>query len=134
MSGVARFSVSVDPSLLGEFDVMVTEAGLNRSTAIEAAMRGFLAEHKWSGVEEGAVAGALTMIYDHHVSNLSETLTDIQHDFMDVISSTTHVHLDHHNCLEIIAVRGEVGRLRELTRKIEASRGIKQLKFSLLNF
>ncbi len=133
MSGVARFSVSVDPELLSEFDKVTSGAGMNRSSAVEAAMRGFLAEQKWSNVEEGTVAGALTMVYDHHSHGMVDGLLDVQHDFTDVISSTTHVHLDHRNCLEIIAVKGGVLRLRELKDRIEACKGIKQIKFSLLN-
>ena len=76
--GVSRFSVSVDPVLLGEFDETTGEIGYNRSTAIQVAMRDFLTEHKWSTEEEGVVAGAVTMIYDHHVKGLGNTLTGIQ--------------------------------------------------------
>ena len=133
MSSVKRFSVSVDPIILEEFDAVTSRSGLSRSSAVEAAMRSFLAEHKWSTTEQGDVAGALTMIYDHHSHGLVEELLHVQHDFTDVISSTTHVHLDHSNCLEIIAVSGSVSRLKELKGKIEPTKGIKQLKFSLLN-
>jgi len=131
--GVSRFSVSVDPVLLEEFDGMIGEIGYNRSTAIQVAMRDFLTEHKWSMEEEGIVAGAITMIYDHHVKGLGGMLTGIQHDFLDVISSTTHVHLDHDDCLEILAVKGNPKRIKELTRSLRASRGVKQLKYSMLN-
>lgn len=131
--GVSRFSVSVDPVLLEEFDGTIGEIGYNRSTAIQVAMRDFLTEHKWSMEEEGIVAGAITMIYDHHVKGLGGMLTGIQHDFLDVISSTTHVHLDHDDCLEILAVKGNPKRIKELTRSLRASRGVKQLKYSMLN-
>jgi CopG family nickel-responsive transcriptional regulator len=133
MSGVARFSISVEPELLSEFDQVTGGVGMNRSSAVKAAMRGFLAEQKWSTAETGDVAGALTMVYDHHSHGIVDGLLDIQHNFTEVISSTTHVHLDHHNCLEIIAIRGRVARLRELKNRIEASKGIKQITFSLLN-
>ena len=130
---VARFSVSVDPALLEEFDGAIRGIGYNRSTAVQVAMRDFLTEHKWSAEEAGVVAGAITMIFDHHSRGLGSALTGIQHDFLDVISSTTHVHIDHDNCLEILAVKGGVGRIRELTRNLRVLRGIKQLKFSMLN-
>ena len=133
MSGVTRFSVSIEPTLLEEFDKTISEAGYGRSTAVQAAMRDYLAENKWSVAEKGSVAGAVTMIYEHHVRGLSETLTHIQHDYIDVVSSTTHVHLDHDNCLEILAVKGDIKRIKELTRSLRTTRGVKQLKFSILN-
>lgn len=131
--GVTRFSVSVDPDLLEEFDETISGIGYNRSTAIQVAMRGFLAEHKWSAAKEGNVAGAVTMIYDHDTRDLVGELTHIQHRYIDVITSTTHVHLDHDNCLEILAVKGETGRIQDLTRSLRVVRGVKQLKFSMLN-
>ena len=130
--GVTRFSVSVDPVLLDEFDESTSEIGYSRSTAIQVAMRAFLTEHKWSTEEEGFVVGAVTMIYDHHVKGLGNTLTGIQHDFLDVISSTTHVHLDHDSCLEILAVKGDIKKIKELTQRLRVSRGVKQLKYSML--
>ena len=133
MSGVVRFSVSVDPELLEEFDDTISEIGFNRSTAVQVAIREFLTDHKWSATEEGNVAGAITMMYDHHVRGLSEALTQVQHDYIDVVSSTTHVHLEHDNCLEILAVKGDVKRIKELTRSLRTTRGVKQLKFSILN-
>jgi CopG family nickel-responsive transcriptional regulator len=132
-SSVRRVSVSVEPGLVDEFDATTGEMGLNRSTAIETAMRDFLAGYKWSAAEEGAVAGAVTMIYDHHVRGLGESLTHVQHDYLDVVSSATHVHLDHDNCLEILAVKGDIGRIKELTQGLRVIRGVKQLKFSILN-
>jgi len=131
--GVVRFSVSVDPELLEEFDDTISEIGFNRSTAVQVAIREFLTDHKWSATEEGNVAGAITMMYDHHVRGLSGALTQVQHDYIDVVSSTTHVHLDHDNCLEILAVKGDIKRIKELTRSLRTTRGVKQLKFSILN-
>jgi CopG family nickel-responsive transcriptional regulator len=131
--GVRRISVSVEPGLMDEFDATVSEMGYNRSMAIETAMRDFLAGYKWSAAEEGVVAGAVTMIYDHHVRGLGESLTHIQHDYLDVVSSVTHVHLDHDNCLELLAVRGDIRRIKELTQSLRVTRGVKQLKFSILN-
>ena len=130
--GVIRFSVSVLPDLLEEFDETIYKLGYNRSNAIQVAMRGFLTEHKWTVEQEGKVAGAITMIYDHHVRGLGETLTNIQHHYLEVISSTTHVHLDEDNCLEIIAVTGDISVIQNLAKKLMATRGIKQLKIANL--
>ena len=130
-SGVSRFSVSVDPEVLEEFDRVISSQGYNRSTAVQIAMRDFLTEHKWKD-EQGIVVGAITMIYDHHTGGLSEELNGLQHDYYDIISSTTHVHMDHDNCLEILAVKGEASRIKELSNALSIIRGIKQLKLSLM--
>jgi CopG family nickel-responsive transcriptional regulator len=132
-SGVRRVSISVEPKLIDEFDEAIEDIGYNRSTAIEMAMRDFLTNYKWSVIETGNVAGAITMIYDHHVPGLNESLTDIQHDYIDVVTSVTHVHLDHANCLELLAVKGDIKRIKELTRGLRVIRGVKQLKTSVLN-
>lgn len=131
--GVSRFSVSVDPKLLKEFDATLKEIELNRSTAIQVAMRDFLTEHRWSTAQEGTVAGAVTMIYDHDTKDLVNELINIQHNHNDVVTSTTHVHIDHDNCLEILAVKGPITKIYELTRSLRAVRGVKQIKLSMLN-
>lgn len=129
--GVSRFSVSVDPELLDEFDNVIGNYGYNRSTAVQVAMRDFLSEHKWKD-EEGLIVGAVTMIYDHHSTGLTDELNRIQHDFFDVISSTTHVHMDHDNCLEILAVKGDASQIKDLSNSLSLIRGIKQIKLSLM--
>ena len=94
-------------------------------------MRDFLSEHKWKD-EEGMVVGALIMMYDHHTGGLSESLNELQHDYYDIISSTTHVHMDHDNCLEIVALRGDALRIKGLSSALSGIRGIKQIKLSLM--
>jgi CopG family nickel-responsive transcriptional regulator len=131
-SGVARFSVSVDPDLLDEFDETVNRMGYTRSSAIQMAMRGFLTDHKWTVEKDAIITGALTMIYEHDVGGITDTLTHIQHHHIDLISSTTHVHLDEHNCLEIIAVKGAVDEIQRLAKKLMTTRGVKQLKTATL--
>ena len=131
MVGVSRFSVSVDPELLEEFDRTIEGLGYNRSTAVQAAMRGFLSEYKW-GEGEGEVAGAITMVYDHHVSGLVEELNHLQHEHLGIVSSSTHVHLDHDNCLEILAVEGPASLIKSLAGSLAVIRGVKQLKLSIL--
>ena len=130
-NGVSRFSVSVDPVLLDEFDKVISGQGYNRSTAVQIAMRDFLTEHKWKD-DEGVVVGALTLMYDHHIGGLSESLNELQHDFYDIISSTTHVHMDHDNCLEILAVKGDASKIKKLSNELSVIRGIKQIKLSLM--
>ena len=130
-SGVSRFSVSVEPELLEEFDRVINDHGFNRSTAVQVAMRNYLSEYKWKD-DEGIVVGAITMIYDHHSSGLTDELNHIQHDYFNIISSTTHVHMDHDNCLEILAVKGQSAEIKKLSSALSVIRGIKQIKLGLM--
>ena len=128
---VTRFSASVDPALLMEFDEMTGGLGYNRSTAIVAAMRNFITDRVWEG-EGGEVVGAITLLYDHHRGDVTEALTAIQHDHAGEIATTTHIHLDHNNCLEIVAVRGETQRIKALAKRLSSCRGVKQSKIAIL--
>lgn len=132
--GVRRFTVSVSPELLKDFDKVIKSMGYERSKAIRLAMQNFLTECRWTIEKEKAGVGALTMVYSHETRGLEETLTDIQHEYRDVISSTTHVHLDDQNCLEILAVKGEVKVIQSLAKNLMAKKGVKQLKIATLMF
>lgn len=130
--GVKRFSVSVSPKLLEDFDKMIREMGYKRSKAIQLAMKNFLTEYKWTSEEENVEVGALIMIYNHETRGLEEALTEIQHEYRTVISSSTHIHLNHQNCLEILAVKGKVKATQSLAKKLMRERGVKQLKLAAL--
>lgn len=95
----------------------------NRSLAIADMVRAALMEHRSEWAEE--IAGTITPLFDHHKPRLSGLLTDLQHDHTDLIISTLHVHLDHDNCLEVIAVRGEALRVRALANGLIAAKGVK---------
>jgi CopG family nickel-responsive transcriptional regulator len=125
---VCRFSVSAPKSLVEEFDSNIEKIGYDRSKAIQAAMRSFLNEHKWICEAEGTVAGGLVTVYDHDIRGLDEDLTDVQHRYQSIISSTTHVHLDDRHCLEIIPVKGDAKLVRKLSEEIMTKRGVKQCK------
>lgn len=132
MSGnVSRISVSIDPELLAEFDEVTGKIGYNRSTAVQLAMRDFLTEHKWKDLE-GMLAGVITMMYDHHTSGVMEELTHLQHNYTDIINSSTHIHLDHHNCLEILAVKGEAAKINTLAESLGVTRGVQQIRVTLM--
>jgi CopG family nickel-responsive transcriptional regulator len=128
--GVTRFSVSVPPRLLEDFDKTIANTGYKRSKAIRLAMQNFLTEYRWASEEGKTGVGALIMIYNHETRGLEETLTEIQHKYRSVISSTTHIHLDDQNCLEILAVNGEVKATRNLAKRLMKERGVKQLKLA----
>ncbi len=128
---VDRFSVSIPPKLLKQFDKMAREAGYkNRSVAIAETMRSRLVEHRQQfGSEE--IAGTITLVYDHHKQHVQTTLTDIQHDHHEVILSTVHVHLDHHNCLEVLVVRGRAALVKKIADELIAAKGVKHGKLTV---
>jgi CopG family nickel-responsive transcriptional regulator len=124
MSEVVRFGVSLEKELLDKFDRLIKEKKYsNRSEAIRDLIRENLVKREW--VEGKEVAGAITLVFDHHKRDLVNILTDIQHDFYQIIISSQHIHLDHSNCLEIIVVRGKPTEVRELANKLKSNRGVK---------
>ena len=128
---VSRFSVSLPSALLEQLDKMATEKGYdNRSLAIADMIRDKLVEHRQRlGNEE--IAGTITLVYDHHKQSVQNTLTDIQHDHHEVIISTIHVHLDHHNCLEVLVVRGKAGLVKKIADELIAAKGVKHGKLTV---
>jgi CopG family nickel-responsive transcriptional regulator len=128
---VERFTVSVPGDLLRQFDEMVKQKGYdNRSLAIADQMRDNLVEHRRKfGAEE--IAGSITLVYDHHTPRVQATLTDIQHDHQAVIISALHVHLDHHNCLEVLAVRGKAALIKKIADELIAAKGVKHGKLTV---
>jgi len=130
MSDIIRFGVSLEKELLEKFDRLIKEKKYpNRSEAIRDSIREELVKREW--VEGKEVAGAITLVFDHHKRELMNTLTDIQHDFYQLIISSQHVHLDHDNCLEIIVVRGKPRGVRELADKLRATKGVKYGSLSI---
>ena len=130
--GVLRFSVSVQPELLTDFDEIIKRMHYDRSKAIQLAMRNFLTEYTWKYSEEGMAAGTMTIIYDHEAKGLEKNLTDTQHLYMNTISSAMHIHLDEQNCLLVIAVNGKIKTIQNLAKDLMNKRGIKQLKLAIV--
>lgn len=128
---LARFSVSMDAALLEQFDELIREVGqASRSDAIRDLVRGRLIEAD-VGDERRHALGVLTLVYDHHRSELQERLTALQHDHLEVIVTTTHVHIDHHHCLEVLLMKGRAGRLRRLAAQIGALPGVEHSQLML---
>jgi CopG family nickel-responsive transcriptional regulator len=121
---VVRFGVSLEQELLTALDAFVRENHFsNRSQAVRQLINNNLVEKKWESNEQ--VAGAISLVYDHHKRELLNNLADLQHDYHDVILATQHFHLDHDHCLEIIAVKGESAKLSLLANKLIALKGIR---------
>jgi CopG family nickel-responsive transcriptional regulator len=130
MSEIVRFGVSLEKELLEKFDILIKEKKYpNRSEAIRDLIRENLVKREW--VKGKEVAGAITLVFDHHKRDLVNNLTDIQHDFHTLIISSQHIHLDHDNCLEIIVVRGKPIEVRELADKLRATKGVKYGSLSI---
>ncbi len=129
--GVVRCSVSLPGGLLRQMDGMVREKGYtNRSLAVADMIRDHLVEHRQQ-FERGEIAGTITLVYDHHKHGLQETLTDVQHDHHQLIISTLHVHLDHHNCLEVLVVKGRAPEIKRVADRLIGAKGVKHGKLTL---
>ncbi|MBA7555429.1 putative nickel-responsive regulator [subsurface metagenome] len=130
MSEIVRFGVSLEKELLEKFDILIKEKKYpNRSEAIRDLIRENLVRREW--VEGKEVAGAITLVFDHHKRDLVNILTDIQHDFHTLIISSQHIHLDHDNCFEIIVVRGKPIEVSDLADKLRATKGVKYGSLSI---
>jgi CopG family transcriptional regulator, nickel-responsive regulator len=129
--GAVRFSISIPADLARQLDRMVAEKGYhNRSLAVADMIRAQLVEHHQQfGDKE--IAGTITLLYDHHKQHVQAALTDIQHDHHQVIIATLHVHLDHHNCLEILAVRGQAAPIKRIADELIAAKGVKHGKLTV---
>ncbi len=119
-----RFSISLEENLLDTFDGYIKEQSYNnRSEAIRDLIRKALIRRDWETDQK--VMGVITLVYDHHQHQLQEKVTEVQHDYHHHIVSTTHVHMDHHNCLEVIIVRGNAQEVQDLADKLIALRGVR---------
>ena len=132
MSELARTGVSLEEGLLLEFDRLIGKRGYkNRSEAFRDLIReALLTETVHSNKP---VVGTLTLVYDHHVPNLSEKLTEAQHTAGASVLAATHVHLDHHYCLEVIIMKGKSKELQEIADRMLALRGVELGKLVLTN-
>ncbi len=124
MSKLTRISISLEEDLQKQFDRVVAEEGYpTRSEAIKALIRERLVQKEW--VKGELVAGAVSIVFDHHGHEIANKLLEIQHDFVDVIMSNQHVHLDHHNCMETIIVKGDPEKILALARELKSIKGLK---------
>lgn len=125
---VVRFGVSIPEKLITAFDRRLQEKGYRtRSEAIRDIIRDYLVAEEWEEAT-GPVVGTVTVVYDHATRELTQALTDLQHGFHGAVLCTTHVHLDAHNCLEVIVVKGTAKQVQAIADRIIATRGVKHGK------
>ncbi len=129
MSDIIRFGVSIEQDLLENYDRLIAERGYaTRSEALRDLIREALIQQKIEMNSETHALGSLTLVYDHHASNLLQEMTQIQHNFHELILSVMHLHVNHTDCLEVIALRGVVAEIVALANGLLSLKGIKNGK------
>jgi CopG family nickel-responsive transcriptional regulator len=131
MGSTIRFGVSLDSDLLARFDALCDERGYQtRSEAIRDLLRNTLVQREWENTDQD-VAATLTLVYDHHKSDLAQKVTNAQHEAHHLVIATLHVHLDHSNCLEVLVLKGPGKDVRELAKRLVSTKGVLFGKLSL---
>lgn len=129
-----RIGVSLPDNLLDRFDNIIEKRGYSsRSEGIRDAIRNYIMHYEWMNEVEGERIGVITLIYDHDQRGLVNNLTDIQHEYMSMIKSSVHVHLDHDNCLELIMLQGDGKQVKEVAEKMMALKGVKHVKLTTIS-
>ena len=123
MKKLVRFGVAMEDELLGRFDELIESRGFaNRSEALRDLVRRELDRDAWES--GGKVVATVTLVYDHHVRELTERLNEMQHDLGEHVISTLHVHLDHEHCMEVIAARGPALEIKKLSARLLGAKGV----------
>jgi len=129
-TSISRFGVSLEADLLRRFDSHIAAEGYtNRSKAIADMIRKEFVSDTFN--RGGVIAGVITIFYDHHKRELVNKIMDIQHDHSGIIISAQHIHMDHDNCLEIIAVKGRGPKIKELADSLKSIKGVKHATLSV---
>ena len=127
---LTRFGISLDQKLLKKFDRLIKHKGYQtRSEAIRDLIRGSLVQEEEDA--GGEVAGTITLVYSHDTRELTDTLTEIQHEHHSLVLSTMHIHLDGHNCLEVLVVKGRSSDVKKVAHRLIGTRGVKHGKLSI---
>ena len=133
MAQIERIGMSLDRKLLAAFDKLIAKQGYqNRSEAIRDLIRQQISEERLSDPRASAVAAVL-LVYDHHCTKLMEKLTGLQHSHLLQAISSMHIHLDEHECLEIIVLRGQVGEIKKVAERIISLKDVKLGKINLIS-
>ncbi len=130
MHKTVRFAVSLDQRLLDDFDrILVNTQYATRSEAVRDLIRDRLVGENWDAKQD--TVGTITIVYDHHVHDLTEKLTSLQHDYHKLILSTMHVHLDHDHCIEVLVVKGKGKAVRTVADSLISTKGVKHGKLTM---
>jgi len=131
VKSLRRFSISMNADLLRQLDAMARSKGYaSRSQAVADMVRAQLVEHlAESGSQE--IAGTLTLVYDHHRRGIQAALTEAQHDHNRLVVAVLHVHLNHNHCMEVLALRGQAGAVKEVADRLLTIKGVKHGKLTV---
>lgn len=130
MSDLVRVSVSIERELYERMEELLRADGYtNRSEYFRDLVRQKLVDRQWT--DDRVTVGTVTLIYDHHFSNLTKRLTDLQHDHHGMILASTHVHLDKHMCAEVIIMRGRASRLQGIASDLRKQKGVLHAALSM---
>jgi|SRR5579871_514385 len=125
MNELCRIGVAINGELLEKFDKLIADRGYtNRSEAFRDLIRNEMVQEAWKSADS-EVFGTVTLVYDHHTRMITDKLTELQHQYHSAVLSSLHVHLDHHNCLEVILVKGKAALVQKLSNALIAAKGVK---------
>lgn len=128
MENIIRFGVAMPKDLLNKFDSLILKKNYpNRSQALRDLTRQALVEEEWK-LENKETVGTITIVYDHHFKEISDVLTDLQHQNCKEIISCLHVHLDKENCLEVLVLKGRSRKIKDIADRLIATKGVKHGK------
>jgi len=128
---VTRFGISLESPLLKRFDSLIKKKGYaSRSEAIRDLIRDSLVKEEWESYTSETV-GTITLVYSHDTRELSDNLNDLQHQYHELVRSTMHIHLDGHNCLEVIVVKGKARDIKTVADRLIGTKGVKHGKLTV---
>lgn len=131
---LSRIGISLPKSLLDKFDEILNHRGYSsRSEGIRDAIRTYISYYQWMADVKGEREGVITMVYDHDQRGLMVTLTDIQHEFHDIVKASLHSHVTHERCLEVVLVHGEGTQLKALAEKLMSQKGVESVKLMTIS-
>lgn len=128
MGNISRFGVAMPKALLEKFDSFISKKNYpNRSQALRDLIRQALVEEEWK-LKNKETVGTVTFVYNHHIKEISDVLTDLQHHYCKEIISCLHVHLDKENCLEVLVLKGKAEKIKDIADRLIATKGVKHGK------
>jgi len=130
---LSRIGISLPKNLLDRFDEIINARGYSsRSEGIRDAIRTYITYYKWMADVKGEREGVITLVYDHDQRGLLTTITDIQHEYHEIIKASLHSHVTHERCLEVILVHGDGSQLKALAERMMSLKGVESVKLTTI--